>query len=90
MGNQVKEGKVFEALGPRFGKTHSLTEISVAEVNVQLKYIEVHSQHISGYSFKLFPQNELTFEIIAEEFCSRSRAKMLLCIIVLTLTSPPS
>ena len=57
MGNQVKEDKVFEALGPRFEKTHSLTEISIAEVNVQLKYIEVHSQHISGYSFKLFPQN---------------------------------
>lgn len=46
MGSQVKEGKVFEALGHHFGKTHSITEISIAEVNVQLKYTEVHSEHI--------------------------------------------
>lgn len=45
MVSQVKEGKVhlLEALGLHLGKIHCIIELSIAEVNVQLKYIDVHS-----------------------------------------------
>lgn len=78
MGSQVKAGKVhlLEALVLHLGKINWIIELSTAEVNVQLKYIDVHSQHIPDYTFKLFPQNESTSEITAEEFCRRSREGM--------------